>query len=380
MSNWRRHILRGVLASLAITAVAGVTAVLFSSGVVWRLTGAGLVTAVACLLVLWLTSMADRSPDRPGALVGVVAVGVEYVLFLMLLWDVHVALPGRWDETELLATAGVLPVATVSAMIFLKMFRKAGGRIAAYTGLAATGAALLSALIAIWVPQGGRSQIATDFWLMAVAVGGLGLLGAGALHGLGADRRHWRWVGVAATLVAAVMATVGIWSHRNSGGEHLNLVVTIAFCVAAANILCRIELRPHQQWLRWSTLGTGALAAGLWVAIAYGARADEMIRLCAASAIPATFGGLALAVLERLNRRGVESMPREMQTITVFCPRCRKKQTLQLGADTCKACQLQIEVKAQEPSCEKCGYLLYKLTSDRCPECGEPIATPAAAA
>ena len=31
----------------------------------------------------------------------------------------------------------------------------------------------------------------------------------------------------------------------------------------------------------------------------------------------------------------------------------------------------------EEPRCAKCGYLLYNLRGTSCPECGEPIATPA---
>jgi hypothetical protein len=59
--------------------------------------------------------------------------------------------------------------------------------------------------------------------------------------------------------------------------------------------------------------------------------------------------------------------------ITLFCPRCRKKQSLELGGASCTSCGLRIEVRAEEPRCAKCDYLLYKLTSDVCPECGAPI-------
>jgi predicted amidophosphoribosyltransferase len=30
-------------------------------------------------------------------------------------------------------------------------------------------------------------------------------------------------------------------------------------------------------------------------------------------------------------------------------------------------------IKVDEPHCETCGYLLYRLKSDRCPECGTPV-------
>ncbi len=105
------------------------------------------------------------------------------------------------------------------------------------------------------------------------------------------------------------------------------------------------------------------------------------MRIDAAFAIPALCGAVALAVVHRLNRgTAVAIVPAELQVITVFCPRCRKKQTLRLGGDACKSCRLEIDVRAQTPACRQCGYLLYNLTSDRCPECGESISTTAAAA
>ena len=38
---------------------------------------------------------------------------------------------------------------------------------------------------------------------------------------------------------------------------------------------------------------------------------------------------------------------------------------------------MKIEVKAEQPVCAQCGYLLYGGTADRCPECGTPVTTPA---
>ncbi|MHC4141142.1 MAG: hypothetical protein ACYSUF_04405 [Planctomycetota bacterium] len=97
-------------------------------------------------------------------------------------------------------------------------------------------------------------------------------------------------------------------------------------------------------------------------------------RLTTASAILTSCGALALAVLARLNRRvDFESLTRAFADITVVCPRCRKKQSIGLGGAACKFCSLRIEVQVEEPVCRECGYLLYQLTSDVCPECGTAI-------
>ena len=233
----------------------------------------------------------------------------------------------------------------------------------------------LLALIAVWLPQGGTSTPAIMLWATAGTTAGLGFLLVGSLVGFGrGDRRHWRWLGVAAALIAAFVSTAAIWSESLGEPDRLNLFITIAICVACANLICRIELKPQQRLLRVGTLLTGAVAAVLWV-IAFSQESEDLLRIDAAFAIPALCGAVALAVVHRLNRgTHMAIVPAELQVITVFCPRCRKKQTLKLGGDSCKACCLEIEVRAQAPTCRQCGYLLYNLTSDRCPECGESIA------
>ena len=55
MTNWRSYILKAMLASLAVTALAGIAAIFMSDEVVWRIAGTGLVTAVSCVLMLRLS-------------------------------------------------------------------------------------------------------------------------------------------------------------------------------------------------------------------------------------------------------------------------------------------------------------------------------------
>jgi rRNA maturation endonuclease Nob1 len=82
-----------------------------------------------------------------------------------------------------------------------------------------------------------------------------------------------------------------------------------------------------------------------------------------------------VAVLARMNRRvDFEGLPRGMRSITVVCPACRRRQPVVLGGDRCAGCGLRIEVRVEEPRCRRCGYLLLRLSSDVCPECGTPVA------
>ena len=95
-----------------------------------------------------------------------------------------------------------------------------------------------------------------------------------------------------------------------------------------------------------------------------------------AAAIVASCASLALSVRARLDRR-VENEPAmtELVDIVVFFPRCRGKQQVQLGGAVCSRCGLRITISVEEPRCPTCEYLLFGLTSDRCPECGSAIAS-----
>ena len=59
-------------------------------------------------------------------------------------------------------------------------------------------------------------------------------------------------------------------------------------------------------------------------------------------------------------------------TIPVNCPRCGFDCELHVGHSTCPQCKLCFTLKVDEPRC-RCGYLLYRVEADDCPECGRSI-------
>jgi hypothetical protein len=61
--------------------------------------------------------------------------------------------------------------------------------------------------------------------------------------------------------------------------------------------------------------------------------------------------------------------------VELGCPHCGHRQTLRSGLHRCAGCRCAIVVEVEEPRCE-CGYLLYRLEGDRCPECGRPQGKP----
>lgn len=58
--------------------------------------------------------------------------------------------------------------------------------------------------------------------------------------------------------------------------------------------------------------------------------------------------------------------------LRLTCPRCAREITVRQGPSKCPHCALRFTIKIEEPRCA-CGYPLYGLESDKCPECGKPI-------
>ncbi len=387
MPGWRQHILKAMLGALALTALSAVAAVAFSNSAMWRIAGTTMTGAVVTLIMLRLTTMVDQTRTRWAGLVGTFGVLSVFLIVVGLIWEAYRWLPGGWDESELLGTAGILVPVTGCAMAFLKMLHSVNTRVAGWTGLALTATCLVLSLIAIWLPSGAaftnpsRYHTLERLWGTAATVGGVGLLAVAALVGLGEDRRYWRWAGVVSCVAAAWLGVTSVWGGDIHHENLLALFIAVAFWVALAIPLRRIELKREHRWLRHATLVAGGLAASLWTMLVWGLDEDLGGRAAAACSILAACGTMALGLLARLNRKvDTRDLPGELRHITLFCPRCNKKQTVPLGASACRACGIKLEIKAEQPSCRECGYLLYGETVDRCSECGTSVVQAAAAA
>ena len=83
--------------------------------------------------------------------------------------------------------------------------------------------------------------------------------------------------------------------------------------------------------------------------------------------------GFAAAVRadEQRRKRSRESIPARI-SIALTCPRCEEEQEFRVGAASCASCGFTMFIEIEEPRCE-CGYLLYRLEGEVCPECGRTI-------
>lgn len=380
----RRLILRVMLWSLGLAAAAGVLAVLAWTGTLaWRVVGTGIATAVACALMLPASALVDRESSRPAGLLGMAGTILEFLLVVVVIWELPWHLFGVRHEERQLATIVLLGIAVLVLMALLMLRNRPVGAIAARTGIVVALATMAAYLLGIWWPHDWASS--DEQWMESgtaiLLFGGLASL---ALAGLGTgDRRHWRWLGVATAVAACYMWVDHAWTGRSSdiGFVIFCTCACIASVVGHAMFCALNELKPEQVWVRTVTVATAVLTAALIDVLVIDERlysivdsTDFIERITAAGGIVTGCGTLAILVLARLNRRpDLESVSTDARDMTVVCPRCNKKQSINLGASACAACGLRISIRVEDPRCLNCDYLLYGLASDRCPECGTSL-------
>ncbi len=371
----RKWLLRLMLWSLGLAAVMGVVAVLTGTeDLTGRVIGTALLAAVACLMMLATTRMMDKATTRPAGLLGTWTVLVEFLLGLAAIWLTSSAFR-IFDDDELFITMVCVAWAAVPAMWLIKLSATPAYRAATRVGLGMCAGYFGISMLATWLP--GPYWRHDEWWetawvlFLANPVFVVTLLGFGVESG-----RHWRWIGVASGVVACVMALWGIWNESKHGPAGLICVSSVAIVVAMMNIIARCPLKPGQVWLRAATLAA-VVATAFVIDVAAiidpsSSSTEELFfRLGGATGIVSACGLMALAVLARLNRQvDYEPLTGRILEMTLHCPRCDKKQTVQIGDAQCCDCQLRIHTRVEEPRCPGCGYLLYRLTADQCPECG----------
>jgi hypothetical protein len=93
-----------------------------------------------------------------------------------------------------------------------------------------------------------------------------------------------------------------------------------------------------------------------------------------ASVVVTVLALFALVVSSRLHaarsRRRAESVVGGR--LELVCPRCQLDQLMSTGLSQCRRCGLALLIEIEEPRCP-CGYLLYQLAGDTCPECGRTV-------
>lgn len=386
-----------LLGSLGATAVLGVLAVLLGSeGVVAQFVGTAVATVLASLLVLWISKMMEKPRTRTAGWVGMGGILVEYLLVNIAVWELGRGLFGWRFEEALWLTVVNLGLSVAVAVFLLRKVRDADHRVASRTGLWVCGVFVVVWLTAAWLPwdYSGSPYYATrnyelssrlweTAWLVFLA--GVVVWASLVGHEVGTGR-GWRWGGVLGGLAAL---GVGLWRAWNipvhGAGEDvafqgLCVLGGVAAVVGHANLVLRSSPRAGMRWLKPVTIVLAVLLAGtIDTAVVFDRVLDSNIeeslaRLAGAFGILTGSGSLALAVITGMHRAEAEQpYAGQIKAMTVVCPHCQKKQVVGLGDGVCGDCGLRIHIQVQDPKCPMCEYLLYKLQSDHCPECGAAI-------
>jgi hypothetical protein len=249
-----------------------------------------------------------------------------------------------------------LAATSVPAIGFTAILKRPDGALAARVGLAASAAVFVVLMVGTW--GGWLGAVRAERWhSLGGSLAIFAVLAVFCLIGSGADRRHWRWLGVAAAGAAFAISAYAIIRDIHEPSAFFVCVVSVAAVVAHANAMAWCPLKPAQRWLLWGTIGAG-IATGGFVDLARITIPwqEEMLgRLAGATAIIAGCGTLALLILARINQRivPVAATLADLREIALTCPRCRARQTVALGSGKCAACGLLIQVRVQEPEPEE---------------------------
>jgi hypothetical protein len=285
---------------------------------------------------------------------GVMAVSlivIEYHATLGLIWEFF----GSAQEPVAL-TMFFLVATTVPAIVLSGIMKRPDGALSARVGLVASAAVFGLLMVVTW--GGWLGAIRAERWhSLGLSLAIFATLAVVCLVGSGTDRRHWRWLGVAAAGAAFAMSAYAIIQDIHEAPTFFVCIVSVAAVVAHANAMAWCPLKPGQRWLLWGTIGAGIATGGFvdWASITTPWQEGMLGRLAGATAIIAGCGTLALLILAMINQRivPVAAALADVHEITLTCPRCRAQQTVEIGSGSCGACGLVIQVHVREPGPEE---------------------------
>jgi hypothetical protein len=349
---YRKVLLRVVFWALGLAACFGAAGVIFAGhDTVWRIVGTCAATAVGAFLLLGASLQLDRETTWLPGVMAVSLIVIEYLGTLGLTWNLF-----RSAQEPAALTMLFLAATAVPAIAFSAILKRADGALSARVGLFASAGVFILLIVGTW--GGWLGEVRAEHWH---SIGGslalFAVLAVLCLIGSGTDRRHWRWLGVAAAGAAFAISTYAIIFDLHEPSAFFVCIVSVAAVVAHANAMAWCPLKPAQRWLMWGTIGAG-IATGGFVDLAKITSPwhEEMLgRLAGATAIIAGCGTLALLILARINQRHVPvaAAVADLCEITLTCPRCRARQTIAIGSGKCGACGLVIQVRVQEPEPEE---------------------------
>jgi ribosomal protein S27AE len=191
--------------------------------------------------------------------------------------------------------------------------------------------------------------------------------------------RHPRWrpvvvLGCMAAL-ATVVAMAGVLKlHRQRWEDATALLFTTTALLAFLCLTTLARVRGRPLWALVAARLAAVLMAGIIGTIILGdigPRFGVPVLLSATTLL-----ACSTLTLVMLHWRGAAQAPcvtTPAMALQLTCPRCGVSQHLPAGRAQCRECGLVLKITIEDETCSRCGYLLYGLTSARCPECGADV-------
>lgn len=224
--------------------------------------------------------------------------------------------------------------------------------------------------------------------LFSIIVAGMYALGLLVVFSVGARMSRTRGLVLAAAALSFVGYMAAIWFDGMMGWTVVEWVHRVSTVVLVAGFaltqrLMLVPLRPRAVTGRVACragLITGAITA---VLLCVGMLFENLvfdnelfIRLLGVAAIVAAGGTIGAGLVWFFERKPEHADPGllgEGVPVRLTCPRCAAAIEARSNRDArCDGCRLVVRVEVEEPRCA-CGYLLYQLTAEICPECGKMI-------
>ncbi len=256
-----------------------------------------------------------------------------------------------------------------------------------WTFLAFVILAMLTGIAAVVLPSGWVDDkvMITIFIVGCYALGGLVVVVLGGTKGTdGRKQRRTLHLATAALFISLGLFITGIWVgwrlddyFLRPGAVALTLGIALVHRLMVRPLACDLT---SFKLSKPTALTSGAITASItafgFINDGFGNYDELMVRVLAIAAIitagTTVFAG-ALAFFAPKPGDDEQGTFAGSIEIPISCPRCHTSIKAQSNKDArCPSCKLKVRIDIEEPRCA-CGYLLYQLNSDTCPECGKAV-------
>ena len=243
---------------------------------------------------------------------------------------------------------------------------------------------MLTGIAAVVLPRGMVDErVLISILIMGpYALGGLVVVAT-------ARRMPWTLRACAFFVILSMVVFLGLiwsdglidWEWMDRLGRFAGASLIIGVVLAHRLLICPLNLTvPIAKISKRVSLISSGITGGIFcvllLADGFYSAEELMARLLAVGSILAAGSTISTCALVLFGPKPEDDEPRMLARsvdIALRCPVCEHDLRIKSNVDGCCGyCNLKIRVDAEEMYCE-CGYLLYKLESEKCPECGKDI-------